>query len=305
MRVSVGLFPYDRWSGIEPIVDAAIHADRLGYHGLSMPEHIVWPAAGGAHPLSVVWYDNFVLGATLAGATERIRLLLNACVIPYRHPIDLAKRIATLDVVSRGRVVLVAGTGWLEPEFRLLDASYGDRGSVTDESLRAMKRLWTDATPDYRGEAMHFFPKCAQHPHVPVWIGGNGPRAYRRAVELGDGWSPLGGTLDEVTVSIAELRRHLMAAGRDPAAFTFGFVAPFGDSDDTTRTALRHASSDDKQLLDHDSSSVEQTRDLLGRARAAGVNHVLVKFGWRDPSDYKETIERFATEVLADLQEVG
>ena len=304
LRTSVRLYPYDRWAGIEPMIHAVSHADRLGYFAVAFPEHLAWPVTDEA-PRSVVWYDNFVLGATLAAATSRIRLLFNACVVPYRHPVQLAKSVATLDVVSRGRVVLVAGTGWMRSEFRLLGVSFRERGDRTDDGLRAMKMLWTHPSDSYEGAfvsipPVHFEPRCVQQPHVPIWIGGNGPRAVRRAVELGDGWSPLGGTIDEVARAITDLRTRLEAAGRDPAAFTYGFVLPFGDPDATSHAALDHVRADGGRVLES-ARNVNETVDLIGRCQDAGVNHFLVQFAWRDGQEYVEMLDQFASDVIAQF----
>jgi probable F420-dependent oxidoreductase len=309
VRVSVGLYPYDRWSGVESMLHAASLADRLGYHAVTFPEHVIWPVTED-EPRSVVWYDNFVLAATLAAATSRIRLLFNACVVPYRHPVPLAKSVATLDVVSRGRVVLVAGTGWMRREFQMLGVPFDERGPRTDDALRAMKALWTADRPSYTGEyfsipPVHFAPTCVQQPHVPIWVGGNGRRVLRRAVELGDGWSPLGGTIDDVSRAIAELRDGLDAAGRDNSAFTYGFVLPFGEREATATAAIRHLVADDGRAVESTTASVEQTVDMIGRCRASGVNHFVVQFAWQDPREYEETLERFAGEVMGQFGSPG
>ncbi|HYB81568.1 MAG TPA: LLM class flavin-dependent oxidoreductase, partial [Mycobacterium sp.] len=150
LRVSVPLFPYDRWGGVEPMLEAISHADRLGYFAVAFPEHLVMPVTK-ATPVSVVWYDNFVLAATLAATTSHIRLLFHACVVPYRHPVELAKLVATLDVVSNGRVGLLAGTGWMRREFAILGIPFEERGPRTDDALKAMKALWTQPQPSYTG----------------------------------------------------------------------------------------------------------------------------------------------------------
>ena len=305
LRVSVPLFPYDRWGGIEPLVDAVAHADRLGYFAVTLPEHRVMPVTD-AEPLSVVWYDNFVLAATLAAATSRIRLLFHACVVPYRHPVDLAKLIATLDVVSRGRVLLLAGTGWMRREFAILGIPFEERGPRTDDALRAMRVLWTQPQPSYDGPyftipPVHFHPTCVQRPHVPIWVGGNGVAPMRRAVELGDGWVPLGGTFDDAAATIDMLRDRLHAAGRDPSTFTFGFMLPFGAPDPAHRAAAAHHAHG-RPLDDVSTASIAETTDLIGRYREAGVNHLVLQFDWQTPSQYVETIDRFAAEVLGPLE---
>jgi alkanesulfonate monooxygenase SsuD/methylene tetrahydromethanopterin reductase-like flavin-dependent oxidoreductase (luciferase family) len=144
-----------------------------------------------------------------------------------------------------------------------------------------------------------------QQPHVPIWIGGNGRRVLRRAVELGDGWSPLGGTIDDVSRAIAELRDGLEAAGRDSSAFTYGFVLPFGEREATATAAIRHLVADDGRAVESTTASVEQTVDMIGRCRASGVNHFVVQFAWQDPRQYEETLECFAGEVMGQFRTAG
>ncbi len=304
LRVTVPTFPYDRWSGVESIIEAVSHADRLGYYAVGLPEHLVMPVTD-ATPVSVVWYDNFVLAATLAAATSRIRVLFHACVVPYRHPVELAKLIATLDVVSHGRVSFLAGTGWMRREFAMLGIPFEERGSRTDDALRAMKVLWTQPQPSYEGThfsipPVHFFPTCVQQPHVPIWVGGNGAVPMRRAVELGDGWVPLGGTFEDAATTIDKLRERLVAAGRDPATFTFGFVLPFGVPDPAHQAAAAHHAHG-RPLPEATTTSVAETIDLIGKFRSAGINHLTLQFDWESPAQYVETIDRFASEVLGQI----
>ena len=308
LRVSIPLFPYDRWPSIDAMAEAVSHADRLGYHAVGFPEHMIMPVTDST-PASVVWYDNFVLAATLAAATSRIRLLFHANVVPYRHPVELAKLIATLDVVSKGRVTVLAGTGWMRREFAILGIPFEERGPRTDDALRAMKTLWTEPQPSYEGAffsfpPVHFFPTCVQEPHVPIWIGGNGPRPMRRAVELGDGWIPLGGTFEEAAEGIGVLRDRLEEAGRDPATFTFGSMLPFGETDAAHHAAaLHHAHG--RAVPEPRTRGVQETIDRIGEYRAAGINHVVLQFDWRTPADYMETLEQFAAEVLGQVQPAG
>jgi len=133
--------------------------------------------------------------ALLAGATERIKILTYALVLPYRHPVMLAKQISTLDFLSGGRILLGAAVGHLEGEFRILNVPFEERGAMTDEYLRAMKELWTSPDPTFRGryvrfEDIVFEPRPVQKPHPPILMGGNTRLAMRRAAALGDGWLP-------------------------------------------------------------------------------------------------------------------
>ena len=139
--------------------------------------------------------------ATVAAGTERVRLGTSCVVLPQRNPILLAKQVAALDVFSKGRVVLGLGAGWAEQEFRYLNADFQRRGKVMDESIRLLKALWKEDTIDFEGEFFKvkgavFLPKPVKQA-VPIWIGGNGLTAIRRAASLGDGWHPVGPDVEE------------------------------------------------------------------------------------------------------------
>ncbi|MBI3744001.1 MAG: TIGR03619 family F420-dependent LLM class oxidoreductase, partial [Chloroflexi bacterium] len=228
VHFSVGLFPYDRWGGIKPIADAAKHADDLGFYGLTFPEHIVMPVRPDVPPVSVMWYDNFVLASHVATLTKRIRLIFNVMVIPYRNPVVAAKLISTLDQVSNGRLTVGVGAGWLRGEFRVLGVNAEERGPLTDEYLRAMKVLWTEANPEFRGKYVSFSrfafePKCVQKPHVRLWMGGSGKAPMRRVIEIGDGWAPMTGDLPDLKRDISLIKERAIAAGRDPEALDFSY----------------------------------------------------------------------------------
>jgi probable F420-dependent oxidoreductase len=137
--------------------------------------------------------DPIVALAFAAAHTSRIRLGTGIIILPQRNPLVLAKELATLDVLSNGRLIVGIGVGYLEPEFRALGAPFAERGRVADEYLAAMRAIWTDARPAYRGrfaafEGVQAHPQPVQKPTPPIVIGGHTPAAFRRAVEQGHGW---------------------------------------------------------------------------------------------------------------------
>jgi alkanesulfonate monooxygenase SsuD/methylene tetrahydromethanopterin reductase-like flavin-dependent oxidoreductase (luciferase family) len=122
----------------------------------------------------------------------------------------VAKQAATLDVFSKGRVILGLGAGWAEKEFGFLNADFSKRGRVFDESIRLMKALWSDDVVNFDGQFFHienalFLPKPPNR-DIPVWIGGNGPTAVKRASSVGDGWHPVGPSLDEFSAGVEKLK---------------------------------------------------------------------------------------------------
>jgi len=186
-----------RWEPEAPASAAtrvAQKADELGFDLVTIPEHIIIP-----HEMAEVmgrrYTESWTAAAFLAGATQNVRVLTYVLVVPYRHPVMLAKQIATLDFLSGGRTILGCAVGHMQREFELLGADFKERGPVTDEYLAAMKELWTAGEPTFHGkyvqfENVAFEPRPVQKPHPPIWVGGNSRPAMRRVARHGDGWIP-------------------------------------------------------------------------------------------------------------------
>ena len=179
----------------EALSAVAQAAERAGFYGVYVTEH-PFPsdarlkAGVGHHSL-----DPLVPLSVAAAATRRLRLCTHILVLPYRNPFLTARGIASLDVVSGGRVVMGVGTGWMEEEFEALGVNFAERNQLTDEALGAIKLAWTQ--DDVKLQGAHFrapgntmLPKPVQKPHPPIYVGGNSRLAARRAGELGDGFMP-------------------------------------------------------------------------------------------------------------------
>jgi probable F420-dependent oxidoreductase len=167
-------------------------AEELGFDSLWVTDHLIVPKAR-----DMLYKENMLEALStlnyLAGVTSRIRIGTSVIVLPYRHPVHVAKSIATADQLSGGRVTLGVGVGALEGEFRALKANFEERGAVADEYLRVIRSVWTDPSAGFEGDYvsfqdMFFSPPAVQQPHPPIWVGGSTRRAGRRAVELGDAW---------------------------------------------------------------------------------------------------------------------
>lgn len=183
--------------------------EDLGFETVVCPDHIVFPKEisspypynqQAVHPGTVggACLDQLTVLAFIAGQTTTLRLGTSVMIVPHRNPIVAAKALATLDVLSNGRVTLGVGTGWLKEEFETLDLpAFEERGAVTDEYIRAFIELWTSDDPRFEGKYVnfsniHFLPKPVQKPHIPIWVGGESNRAIRRAARIGNAWHPLG-----------------------------------------------------------------------------------------------------------------
>jgi probable F420-dependent oxidoreductase len=215
----------------------ARHAEACGFDSVVLVEHAVvisdyqstYPyASSGKMPLpdDCRIPDPLDLMAYLAGVTGDIGLATGVLVIPNHHPVVLAKRIATVDVLSGGRVRMCVGVGWMDEELRATGANPRSRGRRTDETIAAMRLLWSDTGPsgaDFSGEFFsfrhaHSYPKPAQAGGVPIHIGGHSEAAARRAGRLGDGFQPLGLAAEDLAVRMAQLREAAEEAGRDPSS---------------------------------------------------------------------------------------
>ena len=182
-------------------------AEELGFHSLWAADHIVLPieetdlypytddgrfTANSQDPQ----LDAFTLLSFIASQTNQINLGTSVAIVPYRNPILQAKMFASLDVLTKGRVICGAGVGWWKEEFAALDAPFEKRGLATDEYLQIFKLLWTSDVTEFHGETYEFsniafFPKPVQKPNgIPIWIGGHTKRAVRRTVKYGDTWHP-------------------------------------------------------------------------------------------------------------------
>ena len=215
------------------IREVIVAAEDLGYHTAWFGDHVVIPDYA-AHISAPRWFEPLTCCIFGAGLTTTLRFGTDVLVLPYRNPVVLAKMLSTADQLCGGRLTLGAGVGYVSGEFAALSAPpYDERGAVTDEYLRVLQTLWeSEGSLSFDGryvqlDAVQFAPAPRQQP-FPVWVGGNGPAAYRRAAELGTGWHPLFPTVDAYRSGRhAILRRRADAGIADPAAgFTFSYSCP-------------------------------------------------------------------------------
>ncbi len=177
--------------------------EGLGYDLLMVSDHVaITPDVAGQYPAP--FYEPFTTLSWLAGVTERVRLGTTVLVVPYRHPLLVARMAANLDALSGGRLVLGAGIGWAKQEFDALGVPFGQRGKLTTEYLRTIRAAWADHD-DYRAGP------------IPLWLGGHSDAGLRRAIELGDAWHPLRLTMSGFREGLARLEK--LAGDRPAPAF--------------------------------------------------------------------------------------
>ena len=238
----------------------ARRAQELGYKHLAVPDHVVVPrsidsrypySASGEFPgaASGACLDQFTLLAFVAAVNTTARLLTSVTVIPHRGAVHTAKIVATIDVLSKGRMILGVGAGWMKEEFDALGApAFEQRGRVTDEYLQAFKQLWTEDDPHFEGDHVRFanitfLPKPEQKPHPPIWVGGESAAALRRTARYGDTWFPIGNnprhpldTVERFARGCASMRAEAEKHGRDPQSIGLAFFANWFDETKSMNT---------------------------------------------------------------------
>ena len=306
----------------DAMAQIARRGEELGFDFLVCPDHIIFPRQvaspypyneEGVHPGTGPGecLDQLTMLAFLAAQTTRIRLGTSVMIVPHRNPLVAAKSIATLDVLSRGRVILGVGVGWLREEFEVLSLPpFDERGAVTDEYLRAYIELWTSDSPSFHGKYVEFndisfLPKPVQKPHPPIWIGGESRPAIRRAAQLCNGWHPLGvnrqapmSTPGQLRNAMDRLASQAERAGRDPAEIEIGFRVAGLD--------LSHAGPDAERT--RFAGNPEQVAEDIRSYQQIGVANLVFDAGGvassrvSSASQVIETLEQLSQQVWPQVQ---
>jgi probable F420-dependent oxidoreductase len=288
----------EEFTSAAAIAEIAQTAERAGFDAGYVTEHPMpaddWLATGGHHSL-----DPFVALTAAAMVTRSLKLHTNILVLPYRNPFLTAKAVASLDVVSGGRVIVGVAAGYLEGEYAALGAEFEDRNAVCDEHLVAIKRAWGGESVTlegrrYRANRNTAMPRPLQEPHPPIWVGGNSRLAIDRVVAHAQGWSPFPvpakfagrartaaiETVADLSDRIANLRDAAAACGRRDT-IDVNFV-PFGYGMNTQKP------------LDSTAFN-EQVREL----EAVGVTWLSLGLPGESRAEYLDSLGRFGREVIA------
>jgi len=268
MRIGIHLPHIGRKAAPEAIRRAAIQAEELGFADAWSSEHIIIPK-GAPYPPSAIFYDPVLTLTWAAAHTKRIGLGTSVLVLPMRHPLPLAKELATLQNLSEGRLILGAGVGWMAAEFAALGVPFRERGGRMDEGIAMMLAVWGEDPVSFSArhipaviEEMRMLPQPVKP--IPIWIGGSSEAALARALRL-DGWH--GSRLSpEVAVPIV---RRLREKRPDPE-FTISLRSSWDGKDDAALGAR------------------------LAAYAAAGVDHVLVEPAEREIDDWLGAVGRVA-----------
>jgi probable F420-dependent oxidoreductase len=209
--------------------DLARAVEERGFDSLWLPEHTHIPVSrrspwpGGGDLPKEYWHthDLFVALAMAAAVTKKIKLGTGICLVIERDPITLAKEVATLDALSGGRVCFGIGGGWNAEEMENHGTAFQGRWKVLRERVEAMKTIWANDEAEYHGETVNFdkiwsWPKPAQKPHPPIYLGGHGPKAFDRIVRYCDGWLPIPARAGDLKDAMADLFARAEKAKRAP-----------------------------------------------------------------------------------------
>lgn len=235
MKFGIGFATSGKFSDPGLLAHLATTAERCGFESLWSVEHVAVPVKHLPYPGSkdgsmpggddVAIPDPLIPLAYVAAVTKTIKLATGILILPQRHPIYTAKEVATVDVLSGGRVILGIGSGWMKEEFEALGIDFHHRGAMTDEAIQALRALWKDGAASFEGKhfrfgPLHSNPKPVRR-DVPIHVGGHSTAAARRAGRYGDGFFPTVMNPEKLRELFATVRSEAQNAGRSPDAIEF------------------------------------------------------------------------------------
>ena len=301
----------------EDLARIAVEGEAIGSDYATISDHVVIPRDIVAkYPYSDTGefpgrsrgdrLEQLTAAAFIAGKTSRLRLVTSVTVVPHRPALLLAKMLATIDVLSKGRLIFGIGAGWMREEFEALGLPpFAERGAVTDEYLSACRELWTKDDPRFEGRYVKFAnilfePKPVQKPHPPIWVGGESAPALRRTARLGDGWYPIGtnpqhrlDSMKRFSAGVERLRRLTREAGRDPSKIALAYrISSWGKS------LPARADDGERRLFSG------ETADIVADLRAFrefGVGYVDFNFGGASAEETIVNMRRFREDVLSKV----
>ena len=272
------------WCSAHVILPPQLKSGYVLIPGLKHPEH--WKER---------YWEPFTVLSYLAGLTTRVTLGTSVVIAPMHNPFELAKQVAEVDQLSRGRFVFGIGVGWFEEEFEVLGQDFHNRGARTDEALNLMKALWSDDPVSFQGryyqvDNAHFGPKPVQRPSPPIWVAGASKAALRRAARFGDAWHPVRATPEQLGEARPLLNAYLEEAGRKPESLEIAVKLPLIFQDQAPGEGQPSTQGRSSDII-----------AALQRYREAGVSHLVLDFVPESLATALDTMQRFADEVRPGL----
>ncbi len=274
----------------EDILKGAELAEELGFDSVWIAEH-----AFSEH--SIISSPHSLLAA-IAARTKRVKIGVACTIVPWHAPLRLAQDLATIDIISGGRLVVGVGRGYQKREFDVYGIDIAESRDRFVEGMDIAIKAWTEERFSYNGKFFSFpevmvIPKPVQKPYPPIWIGGQSKPAIRRAAQIGDCWHPVGAIPaaplepEELAENLVLLHRYAEKAGRNPSKIEVSVKAPLYDAGDSTGPRRRFSGSPDEVRQD-----VQTYADV-------GVTHLIFDFRTGEPKHTEDRMARFADEVMA------
>lgn len=266
------------------LIDTLMAAEALGFDSVWVSDHIAIPDSDAGQLGNI--YESITTLSYLAGLTRTIKLGVSALVLPQRNPVEMAKSIATLDVLSGGRTIVAAGIGWSEGEFRNLGYSFNDRAQRMSEYLRILRTIWRgQAKVNFQGKYfqlsnMAFSPSPIQTGGPPLWVAGNSIKSLRRAIHLADGWHPLADTPENIGSLLKQVRP--LIANRP---FTIAVRFNFSPDPQIDLPGVHFGES--KKII-----------DLLNCYKIIGMNYAVIAFSATSQIERERLMKKFANEIM-------
>jgi probable F420-dependent oxidoreductase len=289
--------PWEDDATVADLVAVAKKAEATGHSFVGVCDHVAVPDNAYAARMRTTWYDTVATLGFLAAHTSTVRLLSVVWIAAYRHPLQTASSFGTLDHLSGGRVIFGVGAGHVEGEFDALNVPYHERGAILDETLEALSGVFAETYVSFQGKRFSYHDvgvaPQALGGSLTTWIGGNSAAAWRRVGRYGDGYIPMGNSIDQYGEIISTIRAAAEEAGRADAKLDIGYMPPWAHLTGGPVETLPPT-----QMV-----GVEPYADNLRTAIAAGANVVHVKFRGRSLADYLEQFDAFADEVVPLVRE--
>ena len=289
--------PWEHSATVDDLVSIARKAENTGHHFVGVTDHVAIPDNDYAAHMSTTWYDTVATLSYLAACTGTVNLASVVWIAAYRHPLQTAKSFATLDHLSGGRAVLGVGAGHVEAEFEALGVDFDARGRLLDETLEAVRGAFADTYVSHSGPAFSYSDVGigpAPVRELPIWVGGSGRAAWRRAGRLGDGYVPMGNPVGQYGEIIDTMQAAADAAGRNDDRFDVGFMPPW---------CYLLAGSAPEGLPPVMACGVEPVAASIRAGREAGANTFHLKFRARTLREYLEQFDAFAESVVPLVNE--
>jgi probable F420-dependent oxidoreductase len=300
MKLGICLPHYGRPIEVGRLLEVAQRAEERGLDSVWVTDHVIVP-----RDAKVIYRDQMLdplaVLPWLAGVTRRIALGTSVVILPYRTPLPVAKLLASVDVLSGGRLIVGAAIGWLEGEFDALGVPFKERASRSDEALQLLQAVWTQEYPEletarHRLHGVKASPMPLQHPRPPLYVGGSSPGALRRAARLGDGWHASGTAHDVFRQGADTVRALWKEAGRDGAP-VFTLRTPIL-IDGVHRAAVDMALIRGRYLIQ---GSVARVIEELRGFQALDCAHVALEVSYATYPAILETIDILAEQVKPRL----